>query len=97
MAVVTLNPNEQGRNYRLPTAQDYEAVWKAQKELAKTAGKPTADFLNPIPDEPLPPIGTLGFRVQRYGMLHWGDLFTARQKLALVTLSEQMQAFKLFF
>ena len=29
--------------------------------------------LCPIPDEPLPPIGTLGFRVQRYGMLQWGE------------------------
>jgi adenine-specific DNA methylase len=43
--------------------------------------------LCPVPDEPLPPIGTLGFRVQRYGMLQWGDLFTARQKVALVTLA----------
>jgi adenine-specific DNA methylase len=40
-----------------------------------------------VPDEPLPPIGTLGFRVQRYGMLQWGDLFTARQKVAFVFLS----------
>jgi adenine-specific DNA methylase len=44
-----------------------------------------------VPDEPLPPIGTLGFRVQRYGMLQWGDLFTARQKLALVTLAAQIR------
>ena len=36
-----------------------------------------------MPDEPLPPVGTLGFRVQRYGILQWGDLFTARQKAAL--------------
>ena len=33
-----------------------------------------------------PPIGTLGFRVQRYGMMQWGDLFTARQKVALGAL-----------
>ncbi|MGH9894002.1 MAG: DUF1156 domain-containing protein, partial [bacterium] len=39
--------------------------------------------LCPVPDEALPPIGTLGFRVQRYGMFQWGDLFTARQKVAL--------------
>src|SRR5207249_664450 len=44
--------------------------------------------LSPVPDEPLPPVGTLGFRVQRYGMLKWGDLFTARQKLALSTTSK---------
>jgi hypothetical protein len=41
-----------------------------------------------VPDEPLPPQGTLGFRVQLYGMLQWGDLFTARQKLALLTLAK---------
>ena len=37
----------------------------------------------------LPPIGTLGFRVQRYGMLQWGDLFTARQKVTLHVLANQ--------
>ena len=26
------------------------------------------------------------FSVQRYGMMQWGDLFTARQKAALVAL-----------
>ena len=31
--------------------------------------------------------GTLGFRVQRYGMLEWGDLFTARQKVALASIA----------
>jgi adenine-specific DNA methylase len=48
------------------------------------------DGLNAIPDEPLPPIGTLGFRVQRYGMLRWGDLFTERQKLGLLTYGRQI-------
>jgi hypothetical protein len=43
-----------------------------------------------MPDEPLPPIGTLGFRVQRYGMLKWGDLFTARQKVALTTIARHI-------
>ena len=36
-----LKPGEQGRNYRLPTTKDYEAIWKAQKELGKEAGKTT--------------------------------------------------------
>ena len=48
----------------------------------------------PVPDEPLPPIGTLGFRVQRYGMLQWGDLFTARQKVALVELGRLVREVK---
>ncbi|GIW40411.1 MAG: hypothetical protein KatS3mg076_0988 [Candidatus Binatia bacterium] len=90
LAVVTLRPGEAGRHYRLPTERDYDAVRKAQGRLAKIleewqrGGK---RGLYPVPDEPLPPVGTLGFRVQRYGMLQWGDLFTARQKVALVTLA----------
>ncbi len=90
LAVVTLKPGEQGRHYRLPTERDYQAVRRAQERLAaileewERGGR---QGLCPVPDEPLPPIGTLGFRVQRYGMLQWGDLFTARQKVALVTLA----------
>ncbi len=87
LAVVTLRPGEQGRNYRLPTDRDYESVCRAQKALEKVASTKLPNGLNPVPDEPLPPQGTLGFRVQLYGMLQWGDLFTARQKLALVTLA----------
>jgi adenine-specific DNA methylase len=91
LAVVTLKADEQGRHYRLPTARDYEAVWNAQKRLEKVAAEKLPNGLNPVPDEPLPPIGTLGFRVQRYGMLQWGNLFTARQKLALLTLPKHFQ------
>jgi adenine-specific DNA methylase len=86
LAVVTLRPGETGRHYRLPEARDYGAVSKAQERVVKIlaqweqGGK---DGLCPVPDESLPPVGTLGFRVQRYGMLQWGDLFTLRQKSAL--------------
>lgn len=94
LAVVTLEPGVAGRQYRLPTARDYAAIQAALKRVEKLV----ADWqgngkqgLCPIPDEPLPPIGTLGFRVQRYGMLQWGDLFTARQKVALATLGRIMR------
>ncbi len=93
-AVVTLKPGEMGRHYRLPTDADYEAVRRAQARL----GGILAEWerggrrgLCPVPDEPLPPIGTLGFRVQRYGMLRWGDLFTARQKVALVVFGQKLK------
>jgi adenine-specific DNA methylase len=91
LAVVTLRPDEPGRHYRLPTDRDYEAVRRAQQRLAQLLAdweRGGKQDLCPVPDEPLPPIGTLGFRVQRYGMLQWGDLFTARQKVALVTLAK---------
>jgi len=91
LAVVTFKRDGEGRQYRLPTSRDYEAVWRAMKRLEKVTAKPLANGLSAVPDEPLPPIGTLGFRVQRYGILKWSDLFTARQKLALVTLADHVR------
>ena len=88
-AVVTLKPGQTGRHYRLPTDADYAAMRKAQTRVAeklKEWERGGKQELCPTPDEPLPPVGTLGFRVQRYGMLQWGDLFTARQKVAIVEL-----------
>ena len=89
-AVVTLRQNEKGRHYRLPTDTDYAAVREAQMRVARMldewecGGK---QGLCPVPDEPTPAGGGSGagraFSVQRYGMLQWGDLFTARQKVAL--------------
>ena len=93
-AVVTLKPGERGRHYRPPTDADHAAVRRAQARLAgildewERGGR---RGLCPVPDEPLPPIGTLGFRVQRYGMLRWGDLFTARQKVALAELGDAVR------
>ena len=92
-AVVTLRPDVKGRHYRLPTDVDYAAVREAQSRVAgileewERGGK---QGLCPIPDEPTPAGGGTGagraFSVQRYGMFQWGDLFTARQKVALVKL-----------
>jgi putative DNA methylase len=92
LAVVTVKEGQRGRFYRLPTESDYAAVWKAQQHLARLAALPLPGGLTTIPDEPLPPIGTLGFRVQRYGMLQWGDLFTARQKVAILKVLREILA-----
>jgi len=40
-----------------------------------------------VPNEPLPPRGTLGFRIQAYGLSIWGDLFSPRQSLSLLLLA----------
>ncbi|MDH7561709.1 MAG: DUF1156 domain-containing protein [bacterium] len=91
LAVVTVKPGEQGRCYRLPAEGDYEAVRKAQARLAEIlyewerSGK---KGLCPVPDEPTPALhGHRSVGAPRlYGMTQWGDLFSQRQKLALVTL-----------
>lgn len=93
-AVVTLRPGERGRHYRLPTDADYAAVRKAQERLAEIVEeweRSGRQGLCPVPDEPTPVGGGSGagraFSVQRYGMLNWGELFTARQKVVLVVLT----------
>ncbi len=93
-AVVTLKPGQKGRHYRLPTDADYTAVRKAQERVAHILEEWERDGkqgMCPIPDEPTPAGGGSGagraFSVQRYGMLQWGDLFTARQKAALVAIA----------
>jgi len=95
LAAVTLRPGEQGRHYRLPTERDYEAVRKAQERVVTIIGeweRGGKQGLCPVPDEPMNPVrpspnarGLSG--VTRYGMVTFGDLFTARQKVALMTLA----------
>ena len=94
-AVVTLKPGQQGRHYRLSTDADYTAVRLAQERIARILDeweRGGRQGLCPVPDEPTPAGGGSGagraFSVQRYGMLQWGDLFTARQKAALVELGK---------
>jgi len=84
--VVTTRPGQQGRFYRLPKERDLESVRAAAEELERRKAENKGP-LSLVPDEPLPPQGTLGFRVQLYGMEQWGDLFTPRQALALTTLA----------
>lgn len=92
-AVVTQKPGETERRYRLPTDADYAVVRRAQQQVTQLLAdweRNGRQELCPVPDEPMPPIGTLGFRVQRYGMMQWGDLFTARQQVALISIAKEI-------
>ncbi|MHC5057436.1 MAG: DUF1156 domain-containing protein [Planctomycetota bacterium] len=40
-----------------------------------------------VPDEPMPSQGALGFRVQPYGFKTWGDMYSPRQALCLLTFA----------
>jgi adenine-specific DNA methylase len=88
LAVVTCKADRTGRYYRLPTQADYKAVLAAQQATRAL----TADS---VPDEPTPRGGGQGasraFSIQKYGMMCWGDLFSARQKMALVVLQRDVR------
>lgn len=83
LVAVALDGAAGERAFRAPTEADRAAVAAAAAAVAALEHtQPDA-----LPREPLPPIGTLGFRVQRYGMVRWRDLFTPRQLLTLTTLA----------
>ena len=92
LAVVAVRPGVPGRLYRLPTERDYGAVYGASSALERIVTSGSSEPLSPIPNEPTPKGGGSGagraFSVQAYGMAEWGDLFTERQKVALVKLIE---------
>lgn len=86
MAVIYERP-ESGKGYRPATPADLAQFEAAQTLLAaKLAENPDA-----LPQEPLPPYGTLGFRVNNYGLDRWGDLFNVRQALTLITFTEKVR------
>ncbi len=93
MVVVVLhNLNKQGKTYRLATEKDLKIFMEAEKYLEKKRQELMDKWgFDPVPDEPMPPKETLGFRVQRYGMWKWSDLFNSRQKLALITFVEKVR------
>jgi putative DNA methylase len=84
--VVTTRPKDQGRFYRLATKRDLKAVANATAELEKRK-RETSGPLSLVPDEPISPNELRRISVPIYGMECWGDLFSPRQLLALVTLS----------
>ncbi|MCD6239883.1 MAG: DUF1156 domain-containing protein [Thermotogae bacterium] len=92
VAVVLHNPKSKGKRYRLAMEKDLEIFREAERYLEKKRQKLRDEWgIDPVPDEELPPKETLGFRVQRYGMLKWGDLFNSRQKFALITFTEKVR------
>ena len=93
VAVVTHTPGTTGKRYRVATEEDLAVFQGAAEHLAEKREKLTLEWgMEAVPDEPLSPKGTLGFRVQGYGILKWGDLFNARQKLSLITFAGTVKA-----
>ncbi|MGB9588757.1 MAG: DUF1156 domain-containing protein, partial [Armatimonadota bacterium] len=92
IAVVLHNPKGRGKTYRVANEKDISVFREAEKYLEEKRKKLFDEWgMDPVPDELLPPVGTLGFRIQRYGMNTWGDLFNSRQKLAMITFVEKVR------
>jgi putative DNA methylase len=88
LTVVTLRAGTAGRLFRLPQERDYAAVKKSIIELDSLRASLNLNALSIFPNEPTPKGGGAGasraFSVYNYGMTEWSDLFTARQKIALL-------------
>ncbi len=86
-AVVSSRSSEKGRFFRVPEQADMEAVCKAndalQVQLAAKNGS-----LSLVPDEKLDMRGIRHTWAMTYGIESWGDLFTFRQALSLITLTD---------
>ncbi|MCS7158691.1 MAG: DUF1156 domain-containing protein, partial [Blastocatellia bacterium] len=96
MAVVLHHPKRTGKTYRLPIERDLEAYRAAEAALEEKRRKLREAWgIEPVPDEPTPKGGGPGaeraFSVHKYGLTRWGDLFNARQKLALVTFADAVR------
>ena len=92
VAVVWESSN--GKLYRSVRPEDRAAFEQATQRLHQLEASydPLSGELSPVPDEPMPPQGTLGFRVRRYGIDTWGKLFNPRQALALATFVRWVRA-----
>jgi len=91
IVVVLHHRNQTGKKYRLATEEDRHIFQQAGAYLQQKI----ADWSymeSPLPEEKLSPVGTLGFRVNRYGMTKWKHLFNPRQQLALITFVEEIKS-----
>ena len=66
------------KQYRLPTEDELLSADVQVEEIEEAF----SDIPYGVIDEPLPPQGSLGFRVQLYGLVNWRQLFSPRQLLA---------------
>jgi len=86
MAVVCTRPGARGKVYLDADGLDAKLLPDDDAIRHRIAALCERTGLT-VPDEPMPKPGTLGFRVQPYGIKTWGELFTPRQMLSLLTFA----------
>ncbi|MDW8224365.1 MAG: hypothetical protein RMJ82_15590, partial [Gemmatales bacterium] len=92
MAVVLHHPKHTGKTYRLPTERDLEAYRTAEEALVGARHRLAQQWgIEPVPDEPMDKSDPTTVAGRGYGVERWGDLFNARQKLALITFADAVR------
>ena len=81
--VILRNPSKAKKIYRPATTQDLQNYKKASSFLMDKLQN-DKEIQELVPTERLPPIGTLGFSVQNYGLLKWKDLYNERKLVYLL-------------
>ena len=90
IAVVSQHPNIRGKRYRLATATDMAVFNVAHKRLSEKQEVLSKEWgLEAVPDEETPSV--LGVTIRNYALNTYGELFNARQQLALITLTEKIR------
>ncbi|MDW8245739.1 MAG: DUF1156 domain-containing protein [Sandaracinaceae bacterium] len=89
--VVLRDPKASGKRYRLAREEDVLAFRMAEEALREERIRLWEAWgMEPIPDEPIPLMSGV-FNVPLYGFVRWGDLFNARQKLALLVFADAVR------
>ncbi len=89
IAVITLKPDGT-RGFRLATTRDVEVAKKASQALERLKAEHRGS-LPLVPDEPFPAWYSGVFNPGLWTIKTWGDLFTSRQALSLVTFASAVR------
>jgi putative DNA methylase len=90
LALICAKGKAKGKIYLDATDAGSAGVVDEESVLRRIEALTKETSISP-PDEPLPNQGTLGFRVQAYGLKRWRDLFTPRQLLSLLTFTKHIR------
>ncbi len=92
MTVVCTQPNASGKTY-ISTDMLHSSLWPDDTAINARIEKLCAETGLTVPDEPLPLVDARGaFFVKLYGFEKWGQLFSPRQLLSLLTFAQQVRA-----
>lgn len=94
LAVIEQDKPRGTKRYRAVNSADLACATSAADEMIKEFERQPSyrDGTPVLINEPMPPHGTLGFRVNNYGMESWRDIYLPRQLCSVTCFSEAVAA-----